>query len=341
MRKNILTGSLFLIALAFTSCADEKKDVLLPYPNDINFEDLDPGRLTYNVPDAPFKAGDSKSGTVTINVKKENDGSFKGFAVSTKTWRSYPWTLSYTFGNPALSGTPKQLALDSTIFSVYTAPAPSQTGTYLVGNTTGGEAIISWPQPRVVEHILAANNTYTYLLATYGSRYSGTLDATTQQYNTAGTKVRNPNNPNTGTDMYGIFFLPGPGDANITRLAGEEILGKRAAGHTAADAARAANKTPDQVKADSTTAADAWAKGNIKLTVTGYVDTKVTGKVEFYLAALPNVDPANPKYNFVMDNWNKVALSSLGEVNKLQFDVSSSNPALPSYFCLDGLRLRN
>lgn len=341
MRTTILNSSLFLIAFAFASCSDEKKDVLLPYPNDILFEELDPGRLTYKVPDAPFTAGDDKSGKITINVKKESDGSFKGFAISTKTWRSYPWSLSYTFGNPALSGPQRQSAIDSTIFSVYTVPAPTQTGVYLVGNTAGGEANISWAKPRVVEHILAANNTYQYLLAAYGSNYSGTFDAVTQQYSTTGTKVRNPNNPNTATDVYGVFFLPGPNNTIVKRLSGEEVLNKRAAGHTAADAARAANKTEDQVKADSLAAYTAFAQANIKLTVTGFVDAKLTGSVDFYLAAQPNVIAGNPTWNFVMDNWNKVALSSLGEVNKLVFNVTSSNPNMPSYFCLDGFRFRN
>lgn len=341
MRTKFITGSLIVIATAFASCSDEKKDVLLPYPNDINFEDLDPGRLTYKVPDAPYQAGDSKSGKVTINVKKESDGSFKGFAISTKTWRSYPWSLSYTFGNPGMTGPQKQAAIDSTIFSVYTAPAPTQTGTYLVGNTAGGEASISWGSPKIVEHILAANNTYTYLLAANGSVFSGTFDAATQQFSSTGSKVRNPNNPNTASDMFGVFYLPGPNDVKVKRLSGEEVLGKRAAGQTAANAARAANKTEEQVKADSVAAYNAYAKGNIKLTVSGYLDSKLTGSVEFYLAALPNVDPAHPAYNFVMDNWNKVDLQSLNKVNKLVFSVSSSNPDLPSYFCLDGLRLKD
>ena len=340
MRTKILYSSLFLIALAFASCSDEKKEMLLPYPNDINFEELDPGRLTYKIPDAPFTAGDDKSGKITINVKKEADGSFKGFAISTKTWRSYPWSLSYTFGNPALSGPERQAAIDSTIFSVYTVPAPTQTGTYLVGNTDGGEANISWAQPKVVEHILAANNTYQYLLAANGSNFSGTFNATTQEFSTTGTKVRNPNNPNTATAMYGVFFLPGPNNTIVKRLSGEEVLDKRAAGHDAAEAARAANKTEEEVKADSAAAYAAYANANIKLTITGYVDTKITGSVDFYLAAQPNVVPSNPAWNFVMDNWNKVTLTSLGEVNRLVFSVTSSNPDMPSYFCLDGFRFR-
>jgi hypothetical protein len=341
MRTSIINGSLLFIALAFASCSEEKKEILVPYPTDINFEDLEPGRLTYKIPDAPYQAGDAKTGIVTINVKKESDGSFKGFAYSNKTWRSFPWSLSYTFGNPALTGPQKQSAIDSAIFSVYTAPAPSQTGTYLVGSTAGGEATISWDKPRVVEHVLAANNTYTYLLAAHGSYYSGTFDAASQQFSTSGTKVRNPNNPNTATDAYGVFYLPGPNDVIVKRLSGEEVLGKRAAGHAAADAARAANKTEEVAKADSVAAYNAWAKGNIKLTVTGFMNSKPTGTVEFFLAALPNVDPAHPAYNFVMDNWNKIDLRSLNQVNKLEFNVSSSNPNLPAYFCLDGLRLRN
>ncbi len=124
-------------------------------------------------------------------------------------------------------------------------------------------------------------------------------------------KFRNPNNPNTATDAYGVFYLPGPNDVIVKRLSGEEVLGKRAAGHAAADAARAANKTEEEAKADSVAAYTAWAKGNIKLTVTGFMNSKPTGTVEFFLAAMPNVDPAHPAYNFVMDNWNKIDLRSL------------------------------
>lgn len=73
-----------------------------------------------------------------------------------------------------------------------------------------------------------------------------------------------------------------------------------------------------------------------KLTVTGKLADKETGKVDFYLA----------KDGVVNDSWASVDLSVLGEVDKLAFTLSSSDSSeyegvtymnTPAYFCMDGL----
>ena len=38
-----------------------------------------------------------------------------------------------------------------------------------------------------------------------------------------------------------------------------------------------------------------------------------------------------------MYNWSVFDLSSLGEVDYIDFEVTSTNPEVPGYFCMDGL----
>ncbi len=336
---------LVAVILVQTSCSDEKKDLLIPYPTDITFEDQSLGRFTFNIPGTTFKAGNEKTGIININSVKNADGSFSGFAVSNKNWRSYPWSLSPDFQPGTITNAQRQAAIDSTIFSVFTS-RPNHTENYLVGRATGEDAFFSLEQPAVVEHVLVGNTSYNYLLNSYGSVYSGTLDANTQQYQITGTKVKNIQIANTSTDMYGRFNLPGPGNNNLIRLAGDEILSKRKAGQDAANAARAAGKTETVAKADSTAAYQALNKGYVKLLVTGYNNQNKTGTVSFWLAIRPGVDPANPTWNYIIGDWFKVDLTTLGTVTKLVFNVESSYKNSsgvdlnPPYFCLDGVRIK-
>lgn len=346
MKNNILTAiTLFFIGSTVLFSCKTKRDVLIPYANDITFEEQPLDRFSYNIPDAPFKAGDAASGIITVNVKNNGDGTFSGFAVSNKNWRSYPWNLSPDFAPAGLTPDQLQSSIDSTIFSVYTT-RPNHTGTYLVGCVKDDDASITLDNASVVEHVLVANTTYNFLLESYGSIYSGTLDPATQQFLINGTKVRNIQNPNTSTAAYGRFTLPGPGGKNLVRLESDETLSKIAAGKAAADAARLSGKTVSEAAEDSTAAADALSKGYVKLTVNGFNGTSATGSVDYWLAVRPNVDPANPTLKYIAPDWFKVDLTSLGVVDKLVFHLSSSykdsngNMLYPPYFCLDGIRLQ-
>lgn len=347
MRLTIITA-LFLIA----SCKKESKEILVPYPNDITFEDQQLDRFSFNIPSAPYSAGDEASGIITMNVKKEG-ASFSGFAVSNKNWCSYPWSLSPDFApSTPLTAAQRQAAIDSTIFSVFTSfttttVKPNRTANFLVGNAKNNEAFITLSKPAVIEHILVANNTYSYLLAAYGSIYAGgTRNAATQQFSLTGTKVRNILNPNTSSAAFGRFYLPGPEGVDVAYLQGAEVLAKIQAGREAAQAARQAEKTPPQVTADSLAAYTALSKGFVKLTIQGFVGSKETGSVDYWLAIRPKVDPANPLLNIIRSDWNKVDLTSLGTVDKILFNITSSytdtngKSLLPSYFCLDGMRIR-
>jgi hypothetical protein len=346
MKNNNLYTAIFLaISVVSFSCKKNHNDILIPYPNIITFEDQTLGRFTFNIPSAPFTSGDDKSGKVTVNVKNNGDGTYSGFAISNKNWRSYPWNLSPDFAPGSI--TPEQLksSVDSTIFSVYTT-STNKTENFLVACVKDDDASITINTPSVVEHVLVANTSYNYLLESYGSQYSGTLDAGTQMYSLTGTKARNIQNPNTATAFYGRFTLPGPGGSNLIRLAGDEILSKMDAGHTAAEAARTGGKTEEEALDDSTAAAAALSKGYVKLTINGFNGASTTGSVDYWLAIRPNVDPANPTLNYVASNWFPVDLTSLGVVDKLVFHLSSSytdmsgQMAYPPYFCLDGIQLK-
>lgn len=345
MKRIHLIYTLALSAFIY-SCKKETNGVDLPPVHDVTFEDLQPGELTFKIPDAPFKSGNAQSGIVTANVKKNTDGSFGGFAMSSKNWRSFPWNLSPDFAPAGMTAAQKQACVDSCIFSVYTTK-PTLTGNFLVARAVNDDAFITLDKAAVVEHVLVANTSYNYLLETYGSTYSATLDPATQTYLMTAAKVKNINIANPATDRYGRFTLPGTsGNNDMVSLAGQEVIAKRNAGKAAADAARLAGKTPTQVAADSTAAATATSKGFVKLSVVGFNAEKAVGTVDFWLAIRPNVDPTLPAWNIILADWYKVDLTKLGAVDKLVFRLSSSdvdgggNMRTPPYFCLDGIRIR-
>ena len=72
------------------------------------------------------------------------------------------------------------------------------------------------------------------------------------------------------------------------------------------------------------------------LTITGYdAEDEVTGTKKFYLA-----DLRTGSNHYIIDDWRYVDLSSLGEVSKLGFELSSSDAGdygmnTPAYFCFD------
>lgn len=80
-----------------------------------------------------------------------------------------------------------------------------------------------------------------------------------------------------------------------------------------------------------------------KLTITGMLDSNITGAVEFYLADYRFADNAQ---DYIVKNWQNIDLSSLGTINKLAFTLSSSDTGLygmntPAYFCFDNIVYSN
>ena len=327
------------------SCDDEL-ELKIPYPNDITFNELELGRFAYKISDSPFTSGDSKSGIVTVNVSNTGGSTYSGFALSNKSQRSYPWNLSPDFA-PAggLTVAETQQSIDSTAFSVSTV-TPNRTENYLVGHAAGDDAFFTLNEPAIVSHVLVANTSYNYLMASYGSVYSGTFDSDSQAYLIDGTAVRNIKNPNPSSTRYGRFLLPSPSGVNAVRLSGHEILEKRKAGETAKTTALNNGSTDEEAEEAYETAYADLSAGYIKLNIEGSLNGSTTGNVEFYLATRENVDLINPTYNFVLEDWTKVDLSSLGEVDKVLFKISSSyvddfgNMIYSTTFCLDGIRLK-
>lgn len=77
-----------------------------------------------------------------------------------------------------------------------------------------------------------------------------------------------------------------------------------------------------------------------KLTVYGVSETgDITGTVEYYLA---DFRAENSDEDYILKDWEWLDLSSLGEITKLQFSLSSSDVGdwgmnTPAYFCIDQL----
>ncbi len=76
-----------------------------------------------------------------------------------------------------------------------------------------------------------------------------------------------------------------------------------------------------------------------KLSITGANGGSTTGMVDFYLADYRFTDNSQ---NYIVDDWTFVNLSSLGTVDSLSFELSSSDNGdfgmnTPAYFALDNL----
>ena len=260
-----------LITFSLFSCSD-KKDLIAPYSNDITLNELSLPDFSFVVPDNGFK-----SGQVNFNTKKNTDGSFSGFAYSNRNNRSFTWQ-----GN--------QAALDSNIFSVYTARY-NRTETFAVASVKGDDAFFTLNTPSVIEHVLLANTSYNYLAMNYGD-----------QYGTASTPLANPN---IKAAPLGVWYSYVPGGVK------------------------------KMVDAD---------KDYFKVIVQGYKSGTATQKVEFYLCSRKY--PANnPTQSYLLNDWYKCDLSALGVVDKVVFHLESSDNLngkmrTPSYFCLDGIRIK-
>lgn len=163
----ILLGSLL------AACSD-KDEVLVPIPDDITLNELTLDKFTHVVPDGGF---DSKG--VHFNTQKGSNGEFSGFAYSRRSNRSFTFT-----------GT--QQAIDSNRFSVYTT-RPNQTVVYAVACAKNEDAYFTLDKATVVEHVLVANTTWSYLAMNYGE------------------KSDNIANPNIPAAPKGIWYSYAPG----------------------------------------------------------------------------------------------------------------------------------
>lgn len=67
------------------------------------------------------------------------------------------------------------------------------------------------------------------------------------------------------------------------------------------------------------------------LKATGYLDDKVTGEASISLAEYTEAKDS------VMTTWSYFDLSKLGDVEFIEFEVTSTNPDVPTYFCMDQL----
>jgi hypothetical protein len=76
----------------------------------------------------------------------------------------------------------------------------------------------------------------------------------------------------------------------------------------------------------------------LKVSILGYPTWGgVSGPIDFYLADFRFDD--NSK-DYITKSWHYVDLSSLGQVKRIEFQISSSDIATPLYFCLDNLKGR-
>lgn len=76
-----------------------------------------------------------------------------------------------------------------------------------------------------------------------------------------------------------------------------------------------------------------------KITIVGFKNKVVTGKVVVFLADFTSTDITK---NFILDQWKTIDLTTLGDVDDLSFKLSSSDNSFgymntPEYFCLDDI----
>lgn len=328
MKLNTIMTFFAVGTILFSSCSDEVKKSKLDFPNDVTFNDEE-NSIDIKVPelqfvqlDAPFKARAFHDGEITLNAKKNSDGTHTGFALSNKNYRSYPWCTSVNHGVKNPSNKLLQEATDSLLYSVYSGAAPNQLKNYVVARIVGEDAFFTLDRPRVVEHVLVANCTFNFLALAYGTVFSGNLNEQTNVYEPMKdgqlSIVQNPNLPDANTKKYDVWNLPdyynfGQGEVYKRMIPAEQ-----------------------------------GGKGYFKIIATGYNGGKVTAKSEYYLAVRPGVSSEAPynKWNIIQNFWSKWDLSALGVVDKVVFTVDGSEKAANGklktapYFCLDGIRLK-
>lgn len=331
--KNILSA--FAISLLVASCQDATHEGTLAFENAVTFNkeenglDIEVPSYGFVIPSSSYTARAYRSGSITLNVSSNSDGTHNGFALSSKNSRSYPWATSMPFGYEQ-SASELKASVDTTLFSVYTT-YPNTGKNFTVCRVSGDDAYFTIDKPRVVEHILVANTTYNYLIEKYGSMYSGTLDSGTQVYvpyksGTTLSKVKNPNMPDGSSTKYGVWYLPDYYNFNngedYVRLEGQQILARKAAGDE--------------------TICKAW----VKLIAKGYLNGSQTGTSEYYISTLTgNAPEPYSKWNIIQDTWAAWDLTELGTVDKVVFYMESSDTDAngvmhtPPYFCMDGVRL--
>ncbi len=97
---------IFILIVGLAACADDK-DVLAPVPNDVTLNELSLERFTHIIPDGGFTSKAAHKNSVTFNTKKNNDGTYAGFAYSNRNNRSInkriKWKLIKEMGNRYLT----------------------------------------------------------------------------------------------------------------------------------------------------------------------------------------------------------------------------------------------
>lgn len=78
----------------------------------------------------------------------------------------------------------------------------------------------------------------------------------------------------------------------------------------------------------------------LKIIAKGYRGGQATGTVEAYLSCL-KADETTPTLNFTVNEWRKMELSALGDVDKVVFSMECSRDNLPHWFCMDGLQFKD
>lgn len=82
------------------------------------------------------------------------------------------------------------------------------------------------------------------------------------------------------------------------------------------------------------------------LTVRGYKGGNPTGTISFDLACRKGHNQQNPNWDYLVTDWRKLELSSLGVVDKVVFYLDSSDKneqgemRTPAWFCLDGFQFK-
>ena len=155
MTKKLLYGLLLTLGLGFTACSDDI-DLVMPYPTNITFENLEiKDRFTHVVPDGGF----STDG-LNFNTVKAADGQLAGgFCYSNRSMRSYVWNNDVQ-------------SIDSMRYSIFTAK-PNDTGKYLVCHVSGDDAYFTLDRPKVISYMLVGNTTWAYYAMLHGDTYAG------------------------------------------------------------------------------------------------------------------------------------------------------------------------
>ena len=174
------------------------------------------------------------------------------------------------------------------------------------------------------------SNSYNFAWNSWsGFSYSRVTDNITEGFTNQFSAI--PGEGNNGSSNYGIWYLDGEiiFNEDETRVNSVYVTNSTYAYYSMLNGDQFASQFDE---GDSLT---------LTILAYDYMDQKLSDSIVFYLADFTSTDPTE---HYIINDWQEIDLSSLGDVKKLEFYLTSSDVGVfgmntPNYFALDDLSI--